>query len=68
MGMQYSLMLPYDFYKVDGENPHHMHPGTESFMLEACAQVHRKNESSFNDIMSDKIKAGPFPQKVETVI
>ena len=68
LGMEYSLMLPYDFYKVDGENPRHMHPGTESSMLEACAQVHRENDSSFNSVMSDKIRVGPFPWKVETAI
>jgi hypothetical protein len=66
--MQYSLMLPYDFYKVDGENPRHMHPGTESSMLEACAQGYRENNSSFNGIMSHKIRVGPFPWKVETAI
>jgi hypothetical protein len=41
-----------------------MHPITESPMLEACAQVHHDNDSSFNG----KIKVGPFPWKVETAI
>ena len=33
-------------------------------MLEACALT--ENDSSFNDVMSDKIHVGPFPWKVET--
>ncbi len=37
-------------------------------MMEACAQVHRENDSSFNGVMSDKIRVGPFPWKVETAI
>ena len=67
-GMQYSLIVPYDFYMTDSENPSNIHPVATLSMCRACTQVHCENNNSFNEVMSDKIKAGPFSWKVKTVI
>lgn len=61
LGMQYSIMLPYDFWKADGKNPRHLRSGAESSMLEARAKAHQDNNSSFYGIMLDKIHVGPLP-------
>lgn len=66
MDMQYSLMLPYKFYKVDGENTSNICPGTSSSMMESYVQVYCENYSSFNGVMSDKMKVRHFPWNTET--
>ena len=43
-------------------------PSNRIIMLEACAQTHQENDSSFNCVMSEKIHVGPFPCKIETSV